>query len=85
MVTRPKYTKEEFARRGDEIYDQHLCHTLEPEKNGQYGVIDIDTGQHDVDEDEIAASDRLLARLPGAQAWVRRVGSRTARRFGPRT
>ena len=46
----PRYSKEEFARRGDEI----------------------------------AASDRLLARRPDAQVWLRRVGSRYARRFGQR-
>jgi len=70
LVTRPEYTKEEFARRGDERYDQHLRDILEPEQNGQYVVMDIDTGQYEVDEDEIPASDRLLARMPGAQAWV---------------
>jgi hypothetical protein len=32
----------------------------------------------------VAASDRLLARHPDAQVWMRQVGSRYARRFGPR-
>jgi hypothetical protein len=30
------------------------------------------------------ASDRLLASHPGAQIWLRQVGSRYARRFGSR-
>lgn len=38
----------------------------------------------DIDADELAASDRLLVRHPTAQLWVKRVGSRDARRFGPR-
>jgi hypothetical protein len=37
-----------------------------------------------VDRDEIAASDRLLARHPDAQVWMRQIGSPHARRFGPR-
>lgn len=34
-----------------------------------------------MDKDEIAASDRLLARHPVAQVWMRQVGSRYARRL----
>jgi hypothetical protein len=48
-------------------------------------VIDIDTGAYEIDEDELAASDRLLARNSDAQLWVTRVGSRYARRFGLRS
>jgi hypothetical protein len=79
---RPRCSKEEFARRGDAIYDRDLAPKLEPEKNGQFVVIDIETGEYDVDADELIASDRLLARLRKAQGWVRQVGSRYARRFG---
>jgi predicted ATPase len=32
----------------------------------------------------LAASDRLLARVPNAQIWLRRIGSRYVRHFGPR-
>jgi hypothetical protein len=45
-------------------------------------VIDIDTGAYEIDEDELAASDRLFARNSDAQLWVMRVGARYARRFG---
>jgi hypothetical protein len=34
-----------------------------------------------MDRDELAASDRLLARLPSAQIWLKRIGSRHVRRF----
>jgi hypothetical protein len=81
---RPRYSKEEFARRGDAIYEREVAPIVEPSLNGQYVVIDIETGQYEVDVNEMAASDRLLARLPDAQIWFRRVGSKFARRFGPR-
>lgn len=37
---------------------------------GKYVAIDIETGDYEMDTDELAASDRLVARLPGAQIWL---------------
>jgi hypothetical protein len=81
-ATEPRYSKEEIARRGDAIYERTVSPLLQPDDQGKFVVIDIETGEYEVDVDELAASDRLLARLPNAQVWLRRVGSRYARRFG---
>ena len=81
-VSRPRYSKEEFARRGDEIYERDLRPQVEAGNEGKFIVIDIETGAYEIDEDELVASDRLLARHPDAQVWLRQVGSRYARRFG---
>ena len=83
-VSKPLYSKEEFARRGDEIYDRDISPHVGPTDEGKFVVIDIETGEYEVDQDELAASDRLLARRLNAQMWTRRVGFRCARRFGPR-
>ncbi len=83
-VPKPRYSKEEFARRGDEIYDREIRPHVGPDDEGKFVVIDIETGAYEIDKDELAASDRLLARRLDAQMWTRRVGSRYARRFGPR-
>jgi hypothetical protein len=80
----PRYSKEEFARRGDEIYESEIRPHVEAGNEGKFVVIDIETGAYEVDADELAASDRLLARCPDAQMWLRRIGSRYVRRFGPR-
>jgi hypothetical protein len=82
MVSQPRYTKEEFARRGDAIYENELRLILERGNEGKFVAIDIDTGSYEVDSDELAASDRLLTRVPNAQIWLRRIGSRYARHFG---
>jgi len=82
MESQPYYSKEEFARRGDEIYERELRPILEKGGDGKFVAIDIDTGAYEVDSDELAASDRLLARVPNAQIWLRRIGSRYARHFG---
>ena len=81
LVPKPRYSKEEFARLGDEIYDQEISPRVGPDDEGKFVVIDIETGAYEIDRDELAASDRLLARRLDAQMWTRRVGSRYARRI----
>ena len=80
----PRYSKEEFARRGEEIYARDILPHLKEEDEDKFVLIDIESGDFELGWDEMAASDRLFARRPDAQVWFRRVGSRPARRFGPR-
>jgi hypothetical protein len=82
MKSQPRYSKEEFARRGDQIYERVLRGSGESGNQGRFVAIDIETGDYEIDADELAASDRLLARVPDAQIWLRRIGSRYAHRFG---
>jgi hypothetical protein len=82
MKAQPRYSKEEFALRGDEIYEREIRPILEKGNEGKFVAIDIETGAYEIDVDELGASDRLLARVPTAQIWLRRIGSRYARRFG---
>lgn len=82
-VTR-RYPKEQFAQRGDAIYDKVIRPTYEPSHNGQFAAIDIETGEFEVDESEMVAGDRLRARLPQTQTWMCKIGSRYLRRFGYR-
>ncbi|HEY2414699.1 MAG TPA: hypothetical protein VGI40_20810 [Pirellulaceae bacterium] len=83
-TTKPRYSKEEFARRGDAIYDREIAPRLEDPNRGEFVSIDIESGAFEIDGDEIAATKRLRARISDAQVWFRRVGSKFARRFGPR-
>ena len=81
----PRYSKEEFARRGNEIYERDVRPHLSPRDDGKFVAIDIETGSYEVDANEIAASRRLLARHPEAQIWFRQVGAPYTHRFGPRS
>ena len=83
-TSQPRYSKDEFAQRGDEIFERAVRPQLKAEDEGKFVVIDIETGAYEIDTDELSASDRLLASHPNAQTWLRRVGSRYVRRFGPR-
>jgi hypothetical protein len=55
---------------------------LEPGHDGEYVVIDVDTGEYEVDRDHLTASDRAAARRPGARLYAARVGARTLGRVG---
>ena len=76
----PRYSREEFARRGNEIYEREVQPHLSARDNGKFVAIDIEMGAFETDADEIAASHRLLARNPEAQIWFRLVGSPHTRR-----
>lgn len=78
----PRYPMEEFARRGDEIYDRDIRAKVEPAHRGQLVAIDIETGDYELGENELVASNRLLARRPDAQIWVKRIGYPAVHRFG---
>ena len=83
-VQQPRYSKEEFARRGDEIYETQVRPQVEASNRGKIVAIDLETGDFEVDASEIAACDRLEASHPDAQIWIVRIGSRHVRRFGGR-
>ncbi len=82
--TQRRYSKEEFARRGDAIYDSDVRPHLKPEDDGKFVAIDIETGAYEIETDELAACDRLRVRVPQAQIWLVRAGSPYLHRFGGR-
>jgi hypothetical protein len=78
----PKYPDEEFARRGRAIYRQQLRPKLWPQFKGKIVAIDIDSGEYEVDDNSLVASQRLLERCPDAQIWAQRIGYIAVRSFG---
>ena len=84
-VRQPRHSKEEFAGRGDEIYESQIRSQVEEGNGGKIVAIDLETGDFEIDSSEIAACDRLEASHPNAQIWMVRIGSRHVRRFGGRT
>jgi hypothetical protein len=83
-TTEPRYTKEEFARRGDAIYEKEILPKLTAKDVGKFLAIDIETGQHEIAADEMKAGDKLRRRLPDAQIWMVRVGYAATHSFGGR-
>ncbi|RFP63159.1 MAG: hypothetical protein BJG00_000635 [Limnothrix sp. CACIAM 69d] len=84
-IRQPRYSKEEFARRGDQIYQTQIRPQVEPGSHGKIVAIDIETGEFEVAEDTMTATRKLRERLPDSQTWVVRVGYRAVHRFGARS
>lgn len=84
-VRQPRYSKDEFARRGDELYETQVRPQVEDDHQGKIVAIDLETGNFEVDTSEMAACSRLESRCPDAQIWIVRIGSRHVRRFGGRS
>ena len=79
-----RYSKTEFAERGDAIYKVRIRPLDKPEDTGKFAAIDIESSEYEIDNDELLACDRLRKRVPSAQIWIMRIGSRSVHRFGGR-
>ena len=78
----PRYSAEETARRGDEIYERHVRGQVEAGNYGKIVAIDIETGACAVDDTAQAAANRLFAQHPDAEIWFVRIGHRALHRIG---
>ena len=62
----PRYDKDEFARRGQEVYDRDVKPQLLPNDDGKFVAIDIETSTFETDWDDYTATEKLLSRNPDA-------------------
>jgi hypothetical protein len=84
-VRLPRYSKEEFVRRGNDLYETQVRLQVEAGNHGKIVAIDIDTAAFEVADNSITASKKLLTRYPDAQIWCIRIGYRAVHRFGCRS
>ncbi|MFH1919077.1 MAG: hypothetical protein ABIP48_04200 [Planctomycetota bacterium] len=77
-----KYTPEEVQSRGQALYDQQIRPGVEPEHDGKFLVIDVETGEYEIDEDDLNATKRALAKRPEAILYGLRIGHPAAYRLG---
>jgi hypothetical protein len=78
----PRYSKEEFERRGTELYEQKIRPLVEKGNHGRVVVLDIETGEYQVADDGLEACQPLIARNSDAQLYCIRIGHRAVERFG---
>jgi hypothetical protein len=78
----PRYSKGEFAKRGDAIYESKIHPILKKKDHGKFVAIDIETGEYEIASKELRACARLEARLPDPQIWLMRIGSKYLYSFG---
>jgi hypothetical protein len=80
----PRYTTDEIVRRGKELYEQEIRSKVEAGNKGKILVIDIETGDYEIDDDHLAAADRAHAKHPDAPLFAMRIGYPTMGRIGMR-
>ena len=77
----PRYSMEEHARRGTDVYERLVRPRVEVGNHGKFIAVDIETGEYELGEDSISAMNRLLASIPDAQIWLVRIGHRATVRM----
>ena len=69
-----RYSREEIARRGQEIYARVVRPTLSEADVGKFVVVDIESEDFEMGPDILTTAHRLFERQPNAQNWGERVG-----------
>ena len=75
------YTSQEVESRGETIYVQQIRDKVDPKHKGEFLVIDIETGEYEINADDLVATKQLLAKYPNAVIYGLRIGYPTAYRI----
>lgn len=71
----PRISNEEIDHLGQDLYKNVIRNKVDlPENIGKQVVIDVETGEYDIDDDGLQASKRLMAKHPGAALYGLRIG-----------
>jgi len=77
-----KHLPEDVESLGEEIYEQQIRQNVEVGNKGKFVVIDVETGEYEIDEDDLQATKRALAKRPNAVLYGLRIGYPTAYTLG---
>jgi hypothetical protein len=84
-MAHPRYTSDEIAERGETLYERNIRGALPASAQGNFLVLDIETGEYEMDLDELAAVKRARAKHLDGAFYVLRVGHSAAYRLGRKT
>lgn len=74
-MTKVRCSPTEIAQRGKEWYEKGIRQKVETTENlGKILIIDIETGDYEIDEDHVAATCRAQAKHPGHLLYGLRIG-----------
>ncbi len=76
------YTSQEVESRGEAIYRQQIRDKVISKHKDEFLVIDIETGEYEINADDLVATKQLLTKYPNAVIYGLRIGSPTAYRIG---
>jgi hypothetical protein len=81
----PRYNADEIVRRGKELYERDIRSKVEAGNKGKILVIDIETGEYEIDDNPVTAAERVRAQHPDAALFAMRIGYPTMGRLGARS
>lgn len=77
-----QYTPQEVESRGEAIYESNIRAKVENNHDGEFVVIDIETGDYEIDPDDLVATERLTTRRPEGVLYGLRIGHPVAYQLG---
>jgi len=82
-MTETTLTRDDIARRGEALYSDRLRAVVEtPESIGKMLILDVETGDYEIDRSGLIANKRLLARRPDTNLYGIRIGFDVVEGFG---
>lgn len=76
------YTPDEVVDRGEAIYAAKIRGQMTEADTGKFVIVDIDSGEYEIDVSELAAMKRALEKRPRSIVYSLRVGYPAAHRIG---
>jgi hypothetical protein len=77
-----RFSGDEIVKRGQAVYDEKIRPQVEPQNKGKFLVINVETGEYEMDADDVAAAKRARLRFPDAPLFSMRVGYPSAYELG---
>jgi hypothetical protein len=81
-MSHPALSSEEISELGQVLFEQKIRTTLPLSSQGKFLVLDVETGEYEIDRNDLAALKRLRSKRPGARLFVLRIGYPSAYRLG---
>ncbi len=78
----PRYASAEIIQRGQTLYEQQIRAQVETRHAGDFLILEVETGDYEIDVEDVRALQRAKARHPDGAFYIVRIGSPTAYRLG---
>jgi hypothetical protein len=82
VMPHARFNSEEIVQRGEELYQHNIRSQVEEQHEGKIIVIDIETGDYEIDESTLPAARRIQAKHPDAALYSKRIGYDAVYGFG---
>lgn len=83
-MPRTTYAPEEIGRIAEDIYQRQIRSQVFPQHKGEFLILDIDSQDYEIDDNDVAAEKRLRKRRPDGTFFALRIGYSSAYAFGGR-